>query len=85
MTEFKKLYKEAKDIKDIAVILPTKASGSSCHTVNLLIQDYVLPRNKGKGIELGDEQHPFTVYVGDKIINLKNNKKAYNKLILTHR
>ena len=78
MTEFKKLYKEAKDIKDIAVILPTKASGSSCHTVNLLIQDYVLPRNKGKGIELGDEQHPFTVYVGDKIINLKNNKKAYN-------
>ena len=78
MTEFKKLYKEAKDIKDIAVILPTKASGSSCHTVNLLIQDYVLPRNKGKGIELGDEQHPFTVYVGDKIINLRNNKKAYN-------
>lgn len=78
MTEFKKLYKEAKDIKDIAVILPTKASGSSCHTVNLLIQDYVLPRNKGKGIELGDEQHPFTVYVGDKVINLRNNKKAYN-------
>lgn len=78
MTEFKKLYKEAKDIKDIAVILPTKASGSSCHTVNLLIQDYVLPKNKGKGIELGDEQHPFTVYVGDKIINLRNNKKAYN-------
>ena len=78
MTEFKKLYKEAKDIRDIAVILPTKASGSSCHTVNLLIQDYVLPRNKGKGIELGDEQHPFTVYVGDKIINLRNNKKAYN-------
>lgn len=78
MTEFKKLYKEAKDIKDIAVILPTKTSGSSCHTVNLLIQDYVLPRNKGKGIELGDEQHPFTVYVGDKVINLRNNKKAYN-------
>lgn len=78
MTEFKTLYKEAKDIKDIAVILPTKASGSSCHTVNLLIQDYVLPRNKGKGIELGDEQHPFTVYVGDKVINLRNNKKAYN-------
>ena len=78
MTEFKKLYKEAKDIRDIAVILPTKASGSSCHTVNLLIQDYVLPKNKGKGIELGDEQHPFTVYVGDKIINLRNNKKAYN-------
>lgn len=78
MTEFKKLYKEAKDIKDIAVILPTKASGSSCHTVNLLIQDYVLPKNKGKGIELGDEQHPFTVYVGDKVINLRNNKKAYN-------
>ena len=78
MTEFKKLYKEAKDIKDIVVILPTKTSGTSCHTVNLLIQDYVLPRNKGKGIELGDEQHPFTVYVGDKIINLRNNKKAYN-------
>ena len=78
MTEFKKLYKEAKDIKDIAVILPTKASGSSCHTVNLLIQDYVLPKNRGKGIELGDEQHPFTVYVGDKIINLRNNKKTYN-------
>ena len=78
MTEFKTLYKEAKDIRDIVVILPTKASGSSCHTVNLLIQDYVLPKNRGKGIELGDEQHPFTVYIGDKIINLRNNKKAYN-------
>ena len=78
MTEFKQLYKEAKDIKDIAVILPTKASGSSCHAVNLLIQDYVLPKNKGVGITLGENDKQFTIYKGDKIINLRNNRKAYN-------
>ena len=78
MTEFKQLYKEAKDIKDIAVILPTKASGSSCHAVNLLIQDYVLPKNKGVGITLGEDDKQFTIYKGDKIINLRNNRKAYN-------
>ena len=78
MTEFKQLYKEAKDIKDIAVILPTKASGSSCHAVNLLIQDYVLPKNKGAGITLGEDDKQFTIYKGDKIINLRNNRKAYN-------
>jgi exodeoxyribonuclease V alpha subunit len=78
MTEFRQLYKEAKDIKDIAVILPTKASGSSCHAVNLLIQDYVLPKNKGVGITLGEDDKQFTIYKGDKIINLRNNRKAYN-------
>ena len=77
MSEFKQLYKEAKDIKNITVIMPSKATGSSCHTVNLLIQDYVLPKNRGRGIELGDSEHPFTVYVGDKVINLRNNKKAF--------
>lgn len=76
--EFKALYKEAKDIKNISVIVPTKSNGSACYPLNLKIQDYVLPRNRGKCIELGTEKEPYKLYVGDKVINLKNNRKTYN-------
>ena len=74
MNEFKDMYKECKDISQIAVVLPTKSRGTSCYKVNKLIQDVVLPRrSRGAFIELGTKTEPFKVHRGDKIINLKNN------------
>ena len=81
MTEFKKLFQEAKDVANISVIAPTKSNGTSCHALNLLIQDYVLPPKRGRYVELGTESEPFNVYIGDKVINLKNNRHAYTYVV----
>lgn len=75
--EFKALLKEAKDIKNISIIVPTKANGSGCYPINILAQDYYLPSRRGHGIELGADNQKYTIYVGDKVINLKNNRKTY--------
>ena len=75
--EFKALLKEAKDIKNISIIVPTKTNGSGCHPINTLAQDYYLPSRRGHGIELGADNQKYTIYVGDKVINLKNNRKTY--------
>lgn len=72
MQEFKAMYRESKDISEIAIVLPTKSSGTSCYKVNKLVQDLVLPRKRGEGIELGTTKEPYTIYKGDKVINLKN-------------
>ena len=72
MQEFKAMYRESKDISEIAIVLPTKSSGTSCYKVNKLVQDLVLPRKRGEGIELGTAKEPYTIYKGDKVINLKN-------------
>lgn len=77
MTEFKELYKKAETLEDIVVTVPTRSNGTGCYLLNLLIQDYVLPTNRGVGIDLGSDKEQFTVYVGDKVINLKNNRKTY--------
>jgi len=75
--EFKEMYKECKDISQIGVVLPTKSNGTSCYKVNQLVQDIVLsPRRRGQGIELGTKKEPYTIYKGDKVINLKNNYKT---------
>lgn len=75
--EFKEMYKECKDISQIGVVLPTKSNGTSCYKVNQLVQDIVLPpRRRGQGIELGTKKEPYTIYRGDKVINLKNNYKT---------
>lgn len=71
---FKELYKECRDISQISIIVPTKERGTGCYTINKIIQDIVLPpRRRGDGIELGTKNQPFTIYRGDKVINLVNN------------
>lgn len=77
MAEFKELFKKADTIEDIVVTVPTRSNGTGCYPLNIKIQEYVLPRNRGIGLELGTEKEPFTVYVGDKVINLQNNRKTY--------
>lgn len=75
--EYKKFYQECKDISQIAVILPTKERGSSCYKVNIQVQDYVLPsiEKRGTGMKMGENgDYPYTIYKGDKVINLRNAK-----------
>ena len=79
--EYKKFYQECKDISQIAVLLPTKERGSGCYGVNIEIQDYVLPplAKRGIGMTIGEgTDYPYTIYVGDKVINLKNAKPKYD-------
>ena len=71
---FKKIYRECKDISQISIIVPTKERGTGCYAINKIIQDIVLPpRRRGDGIELGTKNQPYTIYRGDKVINLVNN------------
>lgn len=70
---FKKMYRRCKDVSQIAVVVPTRANGTGCYKLNQLIQDIVLPQRRGEGIELGTKNQPFTIYKGDKVINLVNN------------
>lgn len=70
LDSFRTLFKDCKgDISQISVILPTKVGAAGCSMVNSAIQDYVLPTNRGVGIEVNGA----TVYKGDKVINTKNN------------
>lgn len=70
---YKQLYRECKDVSQLAVVVPTRSSGTGCYKLNKLIQDIVLPRRqRGQGLELGTKKEPFTIYKGDKVINLKN-------------
>ena len=78
MAEFKEVFKKVSNIEDIVVALPTKANGTGCLPVNRLIQDYVLPKRRGMGVTIGEGKDEFSIYVGDKVINLKNNRKTYN-------
>lgn len=77
MEEFKEVYKKVKNIEDIVVAVPTKTNGTGCLPINKLIQDYVLPKKRSESIRVGDDKDGFDIYVGDKVINLKNNRKTY--------
>ena len=77
MDEFKDVYKKVKNIEDIVVAVPTKTNGTGCLPINKLIQDYVLPKKRSESIRVGDDKDGFDIYVGDKVINLKNNRKTY--------
>lgn len=73
--EYKRMYKECKDISKISVVVPTKERGSGCLPINKMIQDYVLPREelRGYGFKIGSkEESSYVIYKGDKVINLKN-------------
>lgn len=81
VAEYKKFYQECKDISQIAVLLPTKERGTGCYGTNIEIQDYVLPpkSKRGLGMTIGEDgDYPYTIYVGDKVINLKNAKPRYD-------
>ena len=72
--EYKRMYKECKDISKISVVVPTKERGSGCLPINKMIQDYVLPREelRGHGFKVDSNESSYVIYKGDKVINLKN-------------
>ena len=72
--EYKSMYKECKDISKISVVVPTKERGSGCLPINIMIQDYVLPKEelRGIGFKVGSNESSYVIYKGDKVINLKN-------------
>ena len=72
--EYKRMYKECKDVSKISVVVPTKERGSGCLPINKIIQDYVLPREelRGYGFKITTKESSYVVYKGDKVINLKN-------------
>lgn len=75
--KFKEKLKLTDNINDIMVLLPTKSRGSSCYVVNAILQDIVLPTRMLKGLVVGEKsKEPYTLYKGDKVINLVNDKNA---------
>ena len=75
--KYKEKLKLTDNINDICAILPTKTSGSSCYKMNQIIQQIVIPTKMMKGITVGERsKNPYTIYRGDKVINLVNDRKA---------
>jgi exodeoxyribonuclease V alpha subunit len=71
------------NILELQVIVPMKDRGeTSCYPLNLRLQDIYNPIKKGlttKSITLVKDKKEFTVRVGDKVINRKNNYKTLNR------
>lgn len=83
MKHFKELYNKIDNIMDLQVIVPVKTRGEACTLkLNNRIQSYI---RKQKGLK-EDEKHlqigkDYKIYVGDKVINTKNNyNDTYNTL-----
>lgn len=77
---FKELIKVANDKFDVQVIVPMKDRGkASAYSLNNSLQEIVMDTSQ-KGLEVGTEgKYPFTIYIGDKIINNRNNYKTLNE------
>ena len=84
MKEYNRLRPQTDNIMDIAVLLPTNTRGTSTYKINKLIQDIEINHKQGlnaRGLEIKGK-YPYTLYIGDKVINTKNNYKAqYKELI----
>lgn len=83
---FKDFYEnETTNLMDIQILVPTNKRGDACTLkINNAVQKYLrglIVKNKlktksEKAIKIGDE---YTIYEGDKVINLKNNYKTLNE------
>ena len=78
---FKELLPKINNIFDIQVVVPMKERGkSSAYYLSNLIQEIVIDTENEKGLVVGENsKYPFTVYVGDKILNIKNDYKTLNE------
>lgn len=81
LEHFSKLLKVADNSFDIQVIVPMKDRGkASAYYLSNLIQEIVMDTSKNRGLIVGEESKtPFTVFIGDKVINNKNNYKTLNE------
>ena len=81
MEYVKKSLDEINNILEMQVITPMKKRGDSCtYRLNLKIQKLLKKRgdiDKDTFVEiLPNSEHPYDIYVGDKVINIKNNYKT---------
>jgi len=78
---FKELLPKTESIFDIQVIVPMKERGkASAYYLNNLLQEIVIDTKNKKGLIVGDNsKYPFTIYIGDKVLNNKNNYKTVNE------
>lgn len=79
LEEYLRLRKDVKNIMDIAVLLPTNTRGTSTYKLNQLIQSHEIQYKKGlnaRPLEIGGD-YPYSLYIGDKVINMKNNYDSY--------
>lgn len=75
--KYKEKLKIAESVSEIMAVLPTKSRGTSCYKMNILLQSIVLPTRMLSGITIGAKsKEPYTIYKGDKVINLVNDKEA---------
>ena len=84
MKEYNRLRPLTNNIMDIAVLLPTNTRGTSTYKINKLIQDIEINHKRGlnaRGLEIKGK-YPYTLYIGDKVINTKNNYKAVYKEVI---
>ena len=75
---FKELLPQTENIFDIQVIVPMKERGkASAYYLNNLLQEIVINTNTDQYISVGENsKYPFKIYIGDKILNNKNNYKT---------
>lgn len=81
MEEYLRIRPKIQNIMDVAIILPTNYRGTCTHKLNLLVQKVEINHRVGlnsRGIDIGGE-HPYTLYIGDKVINTKNNYDSVYK------
>lgn len=78
---FQELLPKTNDIFDIQVIVPMKNRGkASAYYLNNLLQEIAIDTNTDNKILVGEgSKYPFTIYVGDKVLNNKNNYEALNE------
>ena len=75
VNHFKDLINKGIDPNDIQLIVPMKDRGeTSAYNINNIIQDILIKDKKATHIVIGKQSKtPRTIYIGDRIINHKNN------------
>ena len=81
IAHFKELLPKTEDIFDIQVIVPMKNRGkASAYYLNNLLQDIAIDTNIGTSLLVGEgSKYPFSIFIGDKVLNNKNNYEALNE------
>lgn len=81
MEWFKSEYEQLKNVMDLQVIVPMKEKGDACtFELNNEIQEYYNPYKMGKSqVDITKFKQTYTLRVGDKVINVKNNYKTINE------
>lgn len=81
MEHFKQLYEKVDNIMDLQVIVPVKTRGEACtlklnNTIQAYLRDIKDEPEDEVCVKIGDD---YCIFVGDKVMNTKNNYKTMNE------